>query len=112
MLAHSPSLLLVIDYAYDITPGDEVGVILALKQRDRVRRICLWLPDMNLQNLIEAMDDEYHPGRSDHHASDQGGHNTSRNISGTTPTPPHADRLCPSDKVFTTVSFIAHDYCG
>jgi hypothetical protein len=49
---------------------DGVGVILALKQHDRVRRICLWLPDMNLQNLIEAMDDEYHPGRSDHHASD------------------------------------------
>ena len=41
MLAHSPSLPLVIDSTYGITPGDEVGIILALKQRDRVRRICL-----------------------------------------------------------------------
>ena len=28
-----------------------------LKQRDRIHRICLWLPDMNLQNLIEAIEE-------------------------------------------------------
>jgi hypothetical protein len=44
MLAHSPPLPLVIDYEDDgedtvITAEDEEAIILALEQRDRVRRI-------------------------------------------------------------------------
>jgi hypothetical protein len=44
MLAHSPVLPLVIDYSdvyKEITAGDEEGAILALMQRDRVRRVRL-----------------------------------------------------------------------
>jgi hypothetical protein len=62
MLAHSPLLPLVIDY-YDkhdeITAEDEEGTILALKQRDRVRRIRLWMPPMSVQKLIVTIDEEY-----------------------------------------------------
>ena len=60
MLAHSPPLSLVIDYqGMDITAGDEEGIFLALEQRDRVRRIRLYLPVLKLQKLIMAMDGEY-----------------------------------------------------
>jgi hypothetical protein len=59
MLAHSPPLPLVIDYKCDPTSGDEEGAFLALKQRDRVRRVRLSMPAANLQKLIEVMDDEY-----------------------------------------------------
>jgi hypothetical protein len=63
MLAHSPPLPLVIDYSdiyhHDITAEDEEGAILALEQRDRVRRIRLRLPVIDLQKLIVAMDEEY-----------------------------------------------------
>jgi hypothetical protein len=61
MLAHSPPLPLVIDYTLqlDITAEDEEGAILALKQRDRVRRVRLQMPATNLQKLIVAMDEEY-----------------------------------------------------
>jgi hypothetical protein len=61
MLAHSPPLPLVIDYPdedLDITE-DEEGAILALKHRDRVRRVRLWTPVTGLQKLIAAMDEEY-----------------------------------------------------
>ena len=61
MLAHSPPLPLVIDYFdedRDITE-DEEGAILALKHRDRVRRVRLWTPVTGLQKLIAAMDEEY-----------------------------------------------------
>ena len=62
MLAHSPLLPLVIDHFdnyNDITPEDEQGTILALQQRDRVRRIRLIKPISVLQKLIIAIDGEF-----------------------------------------------------
>jgi hypothetical protein len=62
MLAHSPPLPLVIDYPdeyRDIAAKDEEGAILALKQRDRVRRVRLRMPIPNLQKLVAAIDEEY-----------------------------------------------------
>jgi hypothetical protein len=60
MLAHSPPLPLVIDcYGHDITAEDEEAIILALEQRDRVRRIRFRIPVLNLQKLIMAIDEEY-----------------------------------------------------
>ena len=62
MLAHSPPLPLVIDYFdeyHDITPEDEERTILALTQRDRVRRIRLRMPVANLRKAIAAIDEEY-----------------------------------------------------
>ena len=47
MLPHSPPLPLVIDYSnkyHDITAEREKGGILALEQRDRVRRVRLMHP--------------------------------------------------------------------
>jgi hypothetical protein len=62
MLAHSPPLPLVIDYDYDdeninITAEEEEAIILALEQRDRLRRIRCFLPALKLQKLIMAIDD-------------------------------------------------------
>jgi hypothetical protein len=60
MLAHSPPLPLVIDYEdRDITAKDEEAIILALEQRDRVRRIRFYIPVLQLQRLIIAIDGEY-----------------------------------------------------
>jgi hypothetical protein len=61
MLAHSPPFPLVIDYFHDsdITTEDEQGAILALKHRDRIRRVRLHMPVTNLQRLIVTMDEEY-----------------------------------------------------
>ena len=60
MLEHSPPLPLVIDYyGHDITTGDEEAIILALAQRDRVRRIQFCSPVLKLQKLITALDGEY-----------------------------------------------------
>jgi hypothetical protein len=63
MLAHSPPLPLVIDYFsqgdFTGTAEDKEGAILALMQRDRVRRIRLWSTGTNQQKLIVAMDEEY-----------------------------------------------------
>jgi hypothetical protein len=62
MLAHSPPLPLLIDHYFDshnISAEDEEGIILALKQRDRVRRVRLMMPPTNLQNLFAVMDEEY-----------------------------------------------------
>jgi hypothetical protein len=61
MLAHSPPLLLVIDYFFqsDITAEDEEGAILALNQRDRLRCVRLGMPVASLQKLIMALDEEY-----------------------------------------------------
>ena len=60
MLAHSPPLPLVINFFDDdriITAEDEEAMILALKQWDRVCRICVQVPDM--QEFIRAMEEEY-----------------------------------------------------
>jgi hypothetical protein len=60
MLAHSPPLPLVIDCQnHGITTEDLEAMILALKQRDRVRRIRLSLPVWKLRKLIMAIDGEY-----------------------------------------------------
>ena len=60
MLVHSPPLPLVIDYQRkDITAEDEEAMILALAQRDRVRRIRFNLPVPKLQKLLMAIDGEY-----------------------------------------------------
>jgi hypothetical protein len=63
MLAHSPPLPLDIDYQFDedddITTEGEEGLIFALKQYNRVRRVRLWIPATSLQKFIMAMDDEY-----------------------------------------------------
>ena len=62
MLAHSPPLPLVIDYFdeyHDITAEDKEGIILALKQRGRVRRVRLHMLIANLQRLIMTIDGEY-----------------------------------------------------
>jgi hypothetical protein len=62
MLAHSPHLPLDIDYCEGdryITAEDEEGAILALKHRDRVRRVRLGMPITKLRKAIAAMDNEY-----------------------------------------------------
>ena len=60
MLAHSPPFPLVIDYDNaHITTEDEEAIILALAQRERVRRIRLNLPVLQLHKLIVAIDGEY-----------------------------------------------------
>ena len=64
MLAHSPPLPLVIDYSDadeygDFTADDEERTILALKQRDRVRRVRLRMDVAKLEKLTEAIDEEY-----------------------------------------------------
>jgi len=54
MLGHSPPLPLVIAYLNDYHASVEVeeSIVLALRHRDRVRRIRLQLPAWNLQRLI------------------------------------------------------------
>jgi hypothetical protein len=60
MLAHSPPLPLVIDYyEHDFTAENEEAIMLALEQRDRVRRIRFKIPVLKLQKLIMAIDGEY-----------------------------------------------------
>lgn len=62
MLAHSPSLPLTIDHVRGYpktTTEDEEDILLALQNRERVRRIRLLVPIPNLQKLIMAMDEEF-----------------------------------------------------
>ena len=62
MLAHSPPLPLVVDYYKEdsiMNTEDEEGLILALEQRDRVRRIRLRIYMPNSQRLIRAISEEY-----------------------------------------------------
>jgi len=75
MLAHSPPLPLIIDYFVPSPPlprncpvddgdisritAEEKGIIFALKQRDRIRRVRLRVPASNLQKLVEVIDEEY-----------------------------------------------------
>jgi hypothetical protein len=60
MLAHSPHLPLLVGYFTkdrNLTTEDEEGIILALKQRDRVRRVRF--SSAVKQKLFVAMDEEY-----------------------------------------------------
>lgn len=62
MFAHSPPLPLVIDYAdqdREVTAEDEEGMLLALRQRDRVRRIRLHVPTSKLRKSLLAMNAEF-----------------------------------------------------
>ena len=62
MLAHSPPLPLIIDFndeCRDITAEDEEEVILALGQRERVRRIRLFLPIPIMERLVMVIEREY-----------------------------------------------------
>ena len=62
MVAHSPPLPLSIDYSLkydDITAEDEERAILALKQRNRIRRVRLDMPVTSLRKLVAAMNGEY-----------------------------------------------------
>jgi hypothetical protein len=62
MLAHSPSIPLIIDHfdgCDDITAEDEDGIILALQHRDRVRCIRLVKPIPTLQRIINSIDGEF-----------------------------------------------------
>ena len=60
MLAHSPPLPLVVDYTEkgrNITTDDEEGIILALKQHERVLRVRLKVTSQ--RKFLAAMDEEY-----------------------------------------------------
>ena len=61
MLAHSPPFPLVLEYNGRITADDEVGILLALKQRERVLRVRLnvIMPVTSRRKLVAAMDEEY-----------------------------------------------------
>jgi hypothetical protein len=62
MLAHSPPLPLIIDHLdqYDnVTAKDEEGIFLALRHRDRLRRIRIMKAVPILQKLIMVLDGEY-----------------------------------------------------
>ena len=62
MLAHSPPLPLVLDYfrsGRDITEEDEKGIMLALEQHDRVRRVRLLISASKLQKLTVGLGEEY-----------------------------------------------------
>ena len=63
MLAHSPPVPLIIDHIDEeyhvLTPEDEEGIILALQNRDRVRRIRITKSVSILQKLVIALDGEF-----------------------------------------------------
>ena len=61
MLAQSPPLPLTIDHLYGInTAEDDEGVLLALKHRDRVRRIRFQvLSPLSLEELMAAIDEKF-----------------------------------------------------
>ncbi len=61
MLAHSPSLPLIVDYVGNdgITAEDEKGIMLALQQRHRVRHLRLRFPFWVLRKLVMTIDDEF-----------------------------------------------------
>ena len=62
MLEHSPPFPLVVCYFEkyrELTTEDEEGIIFALKQRDRVRRVRIYDAGTTMQKLFVAMDEEY-----------------------------------------------------
>ena len=60
MLTHSPPLPLTVDYGgkNGITAKDEMGILLALKERHRVRHLRLY-PVHDLQKFVMAVDEEF-----------------------------------------------------
>ena len=62
MLTHSPPLPLIIDYLHvvtNITAEDKEGILLALKHRDRVRRIRLRAFVISLERLVAAIEEGF-----------------------------------------------------
>jgi hypothetical protein len=68
MLAHSPPLPLIVFYHWqatcqdrdpEMTPKDEQGALLAISNRDRVRRIALAMSAPELEKFIPAMDGQF-----------------------------------------------------
>ena len=62
ILAHSPSLPLIIDYGdehREVTLGDELGILCALRNHLQVRRIRLCMPASSLQRLVAAIEGEF-----------------------------------------------------
>jgi hypothetical protein len=62
MLAHSPTLPLIIGYEdenHDLTAKDKRGIMLALQHRNRVRRIYFRMPVPSLQKFITAIDGDF-----------------------------------------------------
>jgi len=62
MLADWPAFPLVVDYSvenHNLTADDEQGIMLALRHRNRVRRIRLKIHVLNLQKLITTLDDQF-----------------------------------------------------
>ena len=62
MLAHSPPFPILIGYFskdHELTAEEEEGIILALKQHDRVRRVRLGSAGTIMQKLIVIMNEEY-----------------------------------------------------
>ncbi|KAI0300013.1 hypothetical protein B0F90DRAFT_570808 [Multifurca ochricompacta] len=62
MLAHSPPLPLIINYqitSADMAIEDEGGILLALQQRERVRRVELRAPSPSLHKLLTAMGEHF-----------------------------------------------------
>jgi hypothetical protein len=58
MLAHSPPLPLVIDY-FNFTEEYDKGILLALEQRHRVRRVRLYMDVPKLRKFFMVVDGEY-----------------------------------------------------
>ena len=62
MLTHSPPLPIIIDYLHvvtNITAEDKEGILLALKHRDRVRRIRLRAFVTSLERLVAAIEEGF-----------------------------------------------------
>ncbi|KAF8481665.1 hypothetical protein DFH94DRAFT_852486 [Russula ochroleuca] len=84
MFAHSPPLPVVVDYAdqdREVTAEDEQGMLLALRQRDRVRRVRLHIPTSILRKLFLAMDEEF-PMLEDLYVAPRTKHNGSLTLPG------------------------------
>lgn len=106
MLAHSPPLPLAINFFdgdRDITSDDEEAIILALKQHDRIRRVCIQVPD--LQEFAMSMEEEEEylilefliMGPLTDDSIDN-----PHNLSGPKSASPRVDQLCPSSRISTT----------
>ena len=62
MLAHSPSLSIVIDYGdeeREVTRQDEEGILLALRHRHQVCHIRLCMPISSIRRLVVGLDGEF-----------------------------------------------------